>query len=834
MPLRLKFSRLFLTLALILPAISAFPRMDDMNYDIVVYGGSFSAPAAALAAARTSTESQILLIEPMDWLGGQATAQGVAAIDNAWHNPAATIMRTEPWNYYPADYLNFLDRLKNKPAEAPGEGMAPNGSAWVSREAFDPRTGAWLLEQMIAEQPNITLMKMTVVKDVETTGVQDQYGDGRIITLIKLIQRVPKDGYKPFDKFLSQEILDWYDPAESEDYAKIIHEIEPRDPARGLVVIDASELADVIILSGAVYTVGRELTTEKIADDGTLPDYDEDGSQSFVFPFCMATTESLLAEEPQLKADFPDFESYYQTQVNNFFSMGSHSWNRIWTYRRLKNTGALHSYDTVNPGDVSMQNWYPGNDYPYGTLYKDKAGADAEIPDWKGGVMISSIAEAEMHAVGWYFFMKERKTVEWDTIFPRGDHPMNMMGTATGLARFPYIRCGRRIVGLDNFRITERYFRPSNTTPPTSFRFYDSVGIGCYAEDIHPTKISSGLWPTVHTPAPFYIPLRALGSVNVRNLLACGKQMGHSFLANSAYRLHPIEWAGGSAAGVAAAVMARDGKTNCDLLDLPVLRALQAAVNANSPISWVAYDAEPIPNLNGDLIVNDLKPVVAGIPFQIEIYHHRGRRARVFLNGNFMGETTYRANGRLVLDIASAPTGSANWKAVIYDDDREIDVIDITPEPVDYSIIDNEDARCSFTGLWTRATAQPDKFGPSYHYLWGNVETGAATWLLTVPEGGLYEIAVWYPQHTNRAGDAPFTVHHAGGQTTVPVNQQINGGMWFVLGTFEFDANAVNKVVLTNAVSDTEKLVVADAVRCRRLTNTGPCGWMMCGTVAGR
>ena len=31
-----------------------------------------------------------------------------------------------------------------------------------------------------------------------------------------------------------------------------------------MVVIDASEMADVIVLSGATYTVGREKTTENL------------------------------------------------------------------------------------------------------------------------------------------------------------------------------------------------------------------------------------------------------------------------------------------------------------------------------------------------------------------------------------------------------------------------------------------------------------------------------------------------------------------------------------------------------------------------------------------
>ena len=99
-----------------------------LSFDIVINGGSFSSPAAALAAARVNPSAKILLLEPTDWLGGQSTSQGVSAIDNAWHNPGAALMRNNPALYYPADYLTWLNRMKNNPLGMPGTGLAPNGT----------------------------------------------------------------------------------------------------------------------------------------------------------------------------------------------------------------------------------------------------------------------------------------------------------------------------------------------------------------------------------------------------------------------------------------------------------------------------------------------------------------------------------------------------------------------------------------------------------------------------------------------------------------------------------------------------------------------------------
>jgi len=652
------------------PSQPAVERPTLLPFDIVINGGTFSAPAAAMEAARANPQAHILLLEPTDWLGGQATSQGVSAIDNAWHEPAATLMLNNPELYYPADYREFLTRLRDAPTTAPGEGFAGAGACWVSRDAFDPRTGAWVLDRMIEQYPNITLMKMTVVKDVATSPVTDAEGDGVVITSLRAIQRTPRSGYTPFDHFLSEEILDWYTRADSPEFTKKEYEVVPRDAKKGLVVIDASELADVIVLSGSKYTIGRELTTECMGEDGTPPAMDEDGSQSFVYPFCMTGTTSPTLEL-ELKTPWGDFDAYYKDQLTGFFSLGTHSWPHVWTYRRLKNVGKPGGDYAVNLGDVTMQNWYPGNDYPYGTLCKNPGDSAAERADWKGGIKVAELSRAEKHAVAFYFYMKTHPGRFLETRFLNGTDPLNMMGTKTGLAKFPYIRGTRRIIGLDNFRILERYFADTsdpNYTGGSSFRYFDSVGIGNYAVDVHPTKISTGIDITIERPAPFYLPYRALGSVNVRNLLAAGKTIAGTFISNAAYRLHPIEWTIGSAAGAAAGLMARDGKSNYALLDIPALRELQTQVNRNSPISWAAYDASPLPTQNGDLIANDMKPIVGDSwPIPLEIYHHRAVRARVFINGAPLGETTSKSNGQLLYSIESAPPGTSTLTVECYD-----------------------------------------------------------------------------------------------------------------------------------------------------------------------
>lgn len=128
--------------------------------------------------------------------------------------------------------------------------------------------------------------------------------------------------------------------------------------------------------------------------------------------------------------------------------------------------------------------------------------------------------------------------------------------------------------------------------------------------------------------------------------------------------------------------------------------------------------------------------------------------------------------------------------------------------------VDNADAGFSTVGGWSVGTTASEKYGSSYAYATGGTGSASATFNLNAPAAGKYEICVRYPQGTNRAADAPFTVNHAGGSKTIKVNQQLTGGRWVRLGDFNLNAGS-GSVVLTNAVTDATKVVVADAVRAQ-------------------
>jgi uncharacterized lipoprotein YddW (UPF0748 family) len=132
-------------------------------------------------------------------------------------------------------------------------------------------------------------------------------------------------------------------------------------------------------------------------------------------------------------------------------------------------------------------------------------------------------------------------------------------------------------------------------------------------------------------------------------------------------------------------------------------------------------------------------------------------------------------------------------------------------------IVDNPAA--TFSGTWTLATSATDKYGADYKY--ATAGSGAtATYQANVPVAGTYRVSVWYPAGTNRSNNAPFTVNFSGGSLTYPVNQQLNGGQWNVLGSHYFAAGGGQVVVGTTGANPS--VVMADAVRFTWLNSNAP------------
>jgi Fibronectin type III domain len=146
-------------------------------------------------------------------------------------------------------------------------------------------------------------------------------------------------------------------------------------------------------------------------------------------------------------------------------------------------------------------------------------------------------------------------------------------------------------------------------------------------------------------------------------------------------------------------------------------------------------------------------------------------------------------------------------------------------ELVGDAVVDDESigAFAIESGAWSRSTGQPGHpyYGVSYRSAPAGAGERSVSWRPDVPVTDTYQVLVWYVSHPNRASDAPYTIHHADGTTTVRIDQRGQArslvaerpGVWVNLGSFRFEAGQSGVVRLTN---DADGFVVADAVTLTR------------------
>jgi hypothetical protein len=75
--------------------------------------------------------------------------------------------------------------------------------------------------------------------------------------------------------------------------------------------------------------------------------------------------------------------------------------------------------------------------------------------------------------------------------------------------------------------------------------------VGSYRIDLHPS--AGGTNYIDISSLPFQIPLGALIPERLENLVPACKNIGTTHITNGCYRLHPVEWNIGEAAGALAA-----------------------------------------------------------------------------------------------------------------------------------------------------------------------------------------------------------------------------------------------------------------------------------------
>ena len=482
----------------------------DLECDVLVVGAGCGGVAAALAATRAG--SRVVLTEPTTWVGGQLTSQAVPPDEHPWIETTGVTgtyrqMREAVRAAYRAD-PRLTEEARRYPRLNPGR-------AWVSRLAAEPTVFHEVLLDMLAPPRADRLLHLLTEHEPVAAQV-----DGDRVEAVTLRHTATGDTVT----------------------------------VTAAYVLDATEEGDLLPLTGCEHVIGAEssvATGEPHALDGPADPWDQQA-----ITWCAAlelwSGARPVVEQPAAYGFWRDYRADHwpgpqlgwattepETGETLRRPLFCESGKDLWTFRRIRYGRHFH------PGlrDAAVVNW-PQVDYWLAPL----TGRDTD----ERATVLRDARELTLCFVHWLQTQAPRP--DGGSGYPELQLCPGILGTDDGLAMRPYIREARRI--LAQTTVLEQHVgvearRDVVGVEDGAAQFEDTVGVGSYRIDLHPSTAGRGYLDIA--TYPFQIPLGALLPRRVANLLAAGKCLGVTHITNGCYRLHPVEWNVGEAAGALAA-----------------------------------------------------------------------------------------------------------------------------------------------------------------------------------------------------------------------------------------------------------------------------------------
>ncbi len=496
------------------------PARREIAADVVIVGGGLGGCAAAMAVLRTGRT--VVLTEPTDWIGGQLTAQAVPPDEHPWIEQFGASASYHNLRQRIRDYYRRNYRLS---ADARAVRYFNPGNGNVSRLCHEPRAALVALTDMVARFASNG--RLLVLLEHEPIGIDIQGDHVRAVTV-----RDRRDGRQ-----------------------------------RSLVApyfLDATELGDLLPLAGVEFVAGAEgqaQTGEPHAPTEPQPDNQQAITCCFAADYLEGqdhTIERPAEYEfwrdfvPALKPSWPgrllDLTATHPETLKparrEFDPRGAGG--GLWVYRRILDPRNFQPGSYPGSTGTTLINW-PQNDYWLGPLIGAKVTADDAQ---------RHVARAKQLSLSLLYWLQTEcprpdGSTGWKGLRLRPD----LVGTDDGLAKAPYIRESRRIAA--EFTVLEQHVSTDvrrqlrKAEDVQAEPFADSVGVGSYRIDLHPSTGGDNYIDI--SSVPFQIPLGALIPRRVENLLPACKNLGTTHVTNGCYRLHPVEWAIGEAAGALVA-----------------------------------------------------------------------------------------------------------------------------------------------------------------------------------------------------------------------------------------------------------------------------------------
>ncbi|WP_330475458.1 FAD-dependent oxidoreductase [Terrabacter sp. C0L_2] len=511
--------------------------MPDRHTDVLIVGGGLGGVAAAIAAVQGG--ARVILIEGDRWLGGQLTAQAVPPDEHPWSEQfgitaSYRALRNGIRRYYRTHYP-LTHAARSTPHLNPGGGL-------VSPLCHEPRVAKAVIDEMLA--PLRGSGRLEVLQPYRAVAVETAGDEVRSVTVTSDLRGIRANECGT----------------------------EATVTISASYVIDATELGDLLPLAQVEYVTGfesRRTTGEPSAPEEAQPlnmqavswcfalehvDGDHTIDRPRTYDYWRAARPDMWPG-PLLGFSWPDprtLEAAHgwlspNPEDDPLSVVADQSKNPgtldLWRFRRI---AARRLFEPgIYASDITIINW-PMIDYLEGPVF--------EVPDAEAAAHRQGARELSRSAL--YWMQTEAPRPDGGTGFPGLRLRPDVMGTDDGLAQDLYVRESRRILALET--VTENDISLAVRGDAGATSYSDSVGIGMYRIDLHPSTGGDTYIDVASTP--FQIPLGALLPVRVRNLLPACKNIGTTHITNGAYRLHPVEWNVGEAAGALAAFSCATGE----------------------------------------------------------------------------------------------------------------------------------------------------------------------------------------------------------------------------------------------------------------------------------
>jgi len=502
----------------------------SLEADLLVVGGTESGCAAAVQAARMGVK-HIVIVNDIEWVGGQFSAEGLGAIDE--------------------------NRAKNY-----------NGTVPI------PRSGIFLEVIEAIEEENARLY-----------GGIRRPGNTRVITTSRPIvsEKVFRNLLAPYEKTgqiqrFSNYLLDSVQ-VESDRVkgATFVSKTGEKLTIQASITIDASDWGDVIQASGAGWEAGQDPQSRY-----NEPSASTDGNPSTDLN---PITWCMILEQKQEEVLFPKPEGYDARYFNRLWSWINQDF--AYTSRRLVDG---EDFKEINHPDILLINT-PPIDYPldvYPAHVAKKLEANEPGASRKNLVAMTReqrdivFEDARLHTLKFYYHLQKR--------FPKFRRMAlsEEFGTDDKLPPKPYIRESLRLKAKYMIKEQDVLGFGSRTNYATAM-FPDAVFSWQFEMDFHPTKRlwttdnqEKGPWEAVFRGNRRFhrggtgravFPVRSFVPEKIKGLLGAQKNLGYSSIVGSSCRLHDQSIHAGQACGAVAAVSLKNGQDPGDFCKQPAVMA---------------------------------------------------------------------------------------------------------------------------------------------------------------------------------------------------------------------------------------------------------------------